>query len=333
MLFFLLLISCKDNSSTHVAGEEETCKLYMDQRNWGAAITVCKDISTDSGRHLTAEAYMERAGLSAMAVMQELMKDENSGNTSNVIFGFIPDAADDAADYQLALTYLDAMTVKNQGTYFETILISSLLIFKQLKTLLSLSINSNGEFVTCSMDPSSDSSCSFLPTLLESQVTPTVEVPEKLTFAGLGKGFYNGVCGTANDATHDTAFTVDVTSDEDDPASTTTPKEKIVVTVKTDFTVDNCSIQNGSPLYHNKTAFENFTGISGISGLDNLNFYSKMDTGENFSFEVVEATGDSPAQDLTFCNNGFIALPEASDSKLNDCEIMGMFSDDPTEIF
>jgi len=339
ILFLLLGVGCKDTSSVHQASQMEVCQGLVDDENWGEAISECADVENDEGWHLTAQAHMGRAGLSLFNVINTLLSSSEDGGPSTIIFGFIPETTSDANDYQSALDYLlgtdsagnPRIQQKTQAIYLEALLVSSMLIFKDLKTLLGLGLV-DSEFTTCSLDSTADNTCTFIPTI-KTQIVGTAEVPEKLQFTGLGSSFYSGICSQANDPTYDGTKQTDVTTDEDDPASVTNPKEKLVVTVTNDITVDSCTIQVGSPLYYNKIASQNFTGASEISGLEVLDFYSKMDHGRNFSFEVVEATGDTEATELAFCNTGYIALPDASDDKLNDCEILAMFTDESSDIF
>ncbi len=340
-LFFLLVISgCKETSSTTTAGILEHCKILIDQANWTNAIDACDDIETDEGRHLTAQAYMGRAGLSLLSIAGELMGGGDGGAAASV-FAFFPDTTADENDYNSALQYLlgkdaddsDYIEEKTQSIYLEGLLISSMLILKQLKLLLGLSIDSNGDFAACDMDETSDNFCAFVPSITMDTSIPDVEVPDKLVFNGLGQTFYSGICGQSDDATHDTVKTTDITTDEDDPASTSDPKEKLTVTVTNNVTVYGCTIQTTSALYYNQVANDNFEGFDDLDDLSVLDFYGRMNNGNNFSIEIIEASGDTAAQEIAFCNTGYIALPSATDTKLNDCEILAMFTDQSSDLF
>ena len=332
----VLIAGCKDTPAVHQAGLLETCKELIDERNWDDAISDCPDVDNDEGWHLTAQAYMGRAGLSLFDVVNTLLSSSGDGGASSIIFGYIPETAADTNDYKDALNALlgtdssgsPHISDKTQSVYLEALLVSSMLIFKELKTLLGLSVV-DGVFTTCSLDSTADNTCTFIPTV-GTQLVEGLEVPERLIFGGLGSSFYTGVCGQASDPTHDGTKQTDISSDVTSPAN---DPDKIGVTVTNDVTVDSCTIQVGSPLYYNKIASQGFTGASEITGLEVLDFYSQMDQGKNFSFEVVPAYDAVAAVELAFCNSGYIEPSGASDDKVNDCEILAMFADESSDLF
>ena len=332
----IFLPGCKDTTAVHQSGVLETCKGLIDDENWDEAVSTCEDVDNDEGWHLAAQAYMGRAGLSLFDVVNTMMSSSDDDGAATVIFAYLPETTSDTNDYKSALESLMGndssgkpyIGDKSQTVYLEAVLVSSMLIFKELKTLLGLGL-ANGAFTTCSLDATADNTCTFIPTI-QTQVVSTVEVPEKLVFGGLGSSFYTAICGQANDASFDGTKQTDVTTDEEDPAD---PPNKITVTVTNNVTVNGCTIQEGSPLYYNRIANQGFTGVSEISGLEALDFYTMMDHGRNFAFEVVEAYGSTPAVELSFCNQGYIDLPDATDDKLNDCEILAMFTDESSDIF
>ncbi len=332
----VFLSGCQDTTAVHQASELETCKGLIDEENWEDAISACEDVDSDEGWHLAAQAYMGRAGLSLFDVINSLTNASESEGASTVIFNYLPDTAADEADYQSALDSLlgtnssgnSNINEKTQTMYLEALLVSSMLIFKELKTLLGLSVV-NGAFSTCSLDSSADNTCTFIPSI-STQTVDDQTVPEKLVFGGLGSSFYTAICGQANDSSYDGTKETTVTTDQ---TYQSPPYDYIEVTITNDITVDSCTIQTGSPLYYNKVASQGFTDSGQISGLDVLDFYSKMDQGENFSFEVVAAYDSVDAVELAFCNQGYIALPDASDDKINDCEILSMFTDESSDLF
>jgi len=299
---------CKDTEATHVAGGLETCKVLLDERQWADAIDACNDLESDEGKHLTAIAYMGRSGLTMATILTEL--SDSSITPTSLLYDYIPDTAVKVSDFKSALNILMAeIGVKDQTIYMEGILISSLLIFRELKTLLSLTMVS-GQIETCAGDPADLNNCSFKPSI---GVVP-VDIPDSLIFGGLGSAFYRGICadistdvflGQSNyDGTSSLPFNLTL-----DPTYGT-----VSGNLNYDVTVDSAIIQAGSPLYYNKVASEAYA-LVGTEDLSSLNFYTKMDTGNNFAITV------SPFNPVTFCT-GVISLPAASDAAVSDCEIL-----------
>jgi len=318
ILFILILCSslmvqgCKDTEATHVAGLLETCKLLLNERSWEDAIETCGELESDEGKHLTAIAYMGRSGLTLSNLLVELT--DSSATPTSLIFGQIPDTDAKAADYKKALQLImGEITTKSTTMYLEGILLSSLLIFKELKTLLGLSV-ADGQIQTCAGDPADLNNCSFAPTV-DDVVHPTYgDVPGLLVFNGLGTSFYQGICG---DITTDAA-SVDSSTDTTTTINISTTVEvhgTVSVDVTYDVTIHGSPIGRASALYYNKVASEAYA-VSGTEDLSSLNFYGKMDTGTNFEIVV------DPLPSISFCNSGAIEPPDASDDRLNDCEVL-----------
>ena len=327
MIMLVMAPGCKDTSAVHQGGVLETCSGLIDEQNWTEAISVCPDVGNDEGWHKTAQAYMALSGLSLFNLVNTLISSEDGATSS--IFGYVPDTTADVNNYKAALDALlgtDAagnplIQEKTQLIYLESLLISSMLILKELKTLLGLELVGD-TFTTCSIDSTTDA-CSFIPTIETSPylgVGP--EIPDKITFGGMGSDFYSGICGIAGDPSYDgttvTVFNIDIG----------VPYGTVDVTIDHDVTADGCAIQVGSPLYYNKIANQGFTGEGfEITGLEVLDFYPMMDSGGSFSFEIL------PSNSLAFCNAGQIEPPGASDNALNDCEILAMFTDPSSDLF
>lgn len=320
VLLVLLLVcgwlfsGCKDTGATHVAGLLESCKIKLDQRNWEDAIDICSELDDDEGKHLTAIAYMGRSGLTMAEILTELTGSSDSPTT--LIFGKIPDTDQKVSDFKKALyLIMGEVQVKDQTLYLEGILLSSLLIFKELKTLLGLSLV-DGNIGTCAGTPADINNCSFAPTITEVFNSGYgINVPGNLVFGGLGSAFYQGIAGDITADTSVTSSSRDATTEivldlTGDPEYGT-----INVDVTYDVTVDHATIARGSALYYNKVASAAYAAI-GTEDLSSLDFYSKMDTGSNFTIIV------SPLPSIKFCNAGAIEPPDATDDKLNDCEIL-----------
>lgn len=292
------LLSCKDESAVNDSGKLETCRLYLDRSEWNSAVAACKDLESDEGRHLSALAYMGRSGFTISSLMLDL--SESSGSATNLLYEKIPDTDAKKNDFKKALyKIMGEITNKTPTMYFEAVLLSSLIVFKELKTLLGLQIV-NGAIQTCAgASGSTDiSNCSFAPTITTG--------PDTLHFSGLGSTFYKGVCGSIEADTTDDA---NVGTSKD-----TTTQFTDGVTITYDVTVDSCTVSEKSVLYYNKISSTEY-GKSGKLDLSVLNFYTKMDMGGNF----VVTPNTVP---ISFCNDGQIAVPDASDDKLNDCEIL-----------
>jgi len=317
--FFILLLlllgislsGCKDTKATHDAGLLETCKYALDQSLWDDAITACSLVLTDDGYHLTAQAYMGRADASLFTILSNL---SGSGGMAALING-LPTATQ-AKDYLLALDLLLGSIKKpDQSVYLEGLLLSSMLVLKETTALLSLEVDAAGNVTHCASS-GSISSCSFNFALDQGTFSSTDvvagEIPVSLTFSGMGTTFYTGVCGHSTSESHTTKV-VDATSDLANGSGGYYP---LKITEK--MTVNGCTVQSNSPLYYNKVASENLT--TSITGLDKLNFYSKMDTGNNYTQTLTK--GVDTSTDINVCNSDAIPVTGVADGKLNDCEIL-----------
>ncbi len=314
-----ILPGCKDTEATHDAGLLETCNILLNERNWEDAIDACDEVDTDEGKHLTAIAYMGRSGLTMATILTELT--DSSSTPSSLIFDYIPSTDTQLSDFKKALyIIMGEIEVKDQSMYLEGILLSSLLIFKELKTLLDLSLV-GGELGTCAGDPADITKCNFAPTMVEVySTTYSKDVPGKIVFGGLGAAFYEGICddltsdSTIADSSTDTTTVLNTTLDADSGYGA------IAVDVTYDVTVDSAPIKSGSALYYNKIASQEYAKV-GKEDLSSLAFYGKMDTGINFAIAV------SPLPAVKFCNTGAIATPDVSDDILSDCEILSFLED------
>ena len=103
-VLLLVLNGCKDTDATHEAGNLEKCKILIDDQEWASAIDVCEEVATDEGYHLTAQAYMGRAGITLFTMLNTLTGD--NVDVADLMFGYIPDTTSDANDYRSALENL-----------------------------------------------------------------------------------------------------------------------------------------------------------------------------------------------------------------------------------
>ncbi len=295
LIFFVglltILPSCKDTTVTHDEGMAEICRSLVDEKKWATAISICGDVDTDEGRHLTAQSYLGRGGITLFNLTRDMADPANDPST--LLFDYAPVTTSDTNDYKAALDIMMASTMKTktQTMYLETLLVSSMLVFKELKTLLDLNLT-NDTITTCA-DPSGDiMGCnSFAPDLSG--------LPGNISYPGLGTAFYDALC-------------------EDSSSNTLTAYDDINTITFNPVTINSCTIQTNSVLYYNKLANQFYTGI-GINGLSVFDFYNNMDSGNNFTI--------NGPPNFSLCNDipvGGVPIPDASpDLKLNDCEVLG----------
>lgn len=322
LLMFVLslgLVGCKDTAPTHAAAQLEICKLALDKKKWDDAVTACSKITTDEGYHLTAQAYMGRAGVSLLDILSGL-----SGGSGSVagLFNSVPTTVAATADSKKALDALFSMVKPGQTVYLEGLLLSSLLVIKELKTLASLSVAANGTVTHCASGGTLDG-CSFSFSLSKAEFTTADvsadSIPVSMTFSGLGTTLYDGLCSDSGSQTHSTKV-VTANSTITNPA-TSAPYPILVTEINT---VAHCTIKPGSVLYYNKVASANLT--SSIAGLDQLNFYAKMDTGNNYSKTFTSSSIETAGITVSICNADAIPVTETTDLLLNDCELLSFLT-------
>ena len=295
IFFIILFIGCKDTEQTDSASKLERCKILMDQSNWSEAISVCSSVGGDEGKHLTAQAYMASGGLTMLDLLRSLTESTDESGSTSVIFNFVPDTAAKRTSFTNALSYLiGANKIENatQDVYFESLLVSGILILGDLKGLLNITV-SDSTFNTCDpVDGTGDTACSF-----------TLDATDDtLSFSGFGSSFYDSICGHS-DSIHDSS---DHTAD--------------AVSVAYDVTNDYCDIQEDSLLNYNKIAFDayetpsTFQDDSGESILKALDFYTSFNSGNRFT-----VSGD----ELVLCHADTITIVSSIDNRLYDCEILG----------
>ena len=293
ILMLLLLLSCKDDGASHLASEIQSCKDLFNQKSWNDAIDACEDAGTNETLHYAAQAYMARSGVSLFAIMIEL--NDNSAEANKLMFDKIPDTADKRSDYNKALSIImDDISVKTEDMYLESIILSGLLVFDQLKDLLLLEWDStNEEFTTCA----DTSSCNFTP---DATNDGTDNI---LLFSGLGSTFYTNICG---DSSSDIYNNADL-------------GEGFI----RDGTVFTCTIQTDSLLDYNKIAVDAYYAGGTVEIKDAMlpfKFYENMDQGGNASEDV-----GTPINTVYFCDDTvplYTTEPTSDDLKLSDCEIL-----------
>lgn len=303
IILLAFILGCKDTEKTDSVSELEACKIYLDEQDWASAIDSCESAGGDEGYHLAAQAYMGSAGVTIFDLIQNIIND--SSNIVNTIFGFVPTTTANKAKLDTALEYLMGTRIsqKTQLIYLESILVSSTLIFYELKSVFGLDV-SGDSLVICDLDATSGpDACSFT-----FDVSP--DVPPLLTFSGFGTAFHTNLCDSA-DTTHDGT-------------------QLASPTVDYDVTNDSCIMQTGSLLQYHKTAqasfvpSANFQDASGDSVFNVMNFYTLFDTGN-----VGNVSGD----EVPLCKPSVITDVTADDGKIYDCEIFGAMTDPSSSLF
>jgi len=308
---------CKDTKASHAAGLLETCKLALDASTWDTAVTECSKVQTDEGYNLTAQAYMARAGVSLIDILTSM-----TGGSAAIsgLFGAVPTTAAQAADVKLALDSMFLMKTPTQSVYLQGLLLSSLLVIRELQTLVGLQVDASGSITHCAASGSIDG-CSFKLSLSKTTYTTAdvlagASIPVDLNFTGMGTALYDGLCGASGGDTHNTKVVRAYSDVAVIPA--TTPVTYYPVDITEKLTINKCTVSTTSVLYYNNLAATNLT--SSITGLDKLNFYVKLDTGQNYT-KTFSAGMTSPAT-VSLCNADAIPASGATDLALNDCEVL-----------
>ena len=294
----LLLYGCKETPPSDEQSLLEQCRVYLDEGEWSDAVDACESAGGDEGYHKAAQAYMAKGGFSLYQLMLALVNDPTK--VASIMFDFIPGTAANKSGFKTALTYLmgPKISTKSQEIYLESILVSSVLIFGELKDVFTLDIT-NDTFTMCSLDATSGSpsACGFT---IGIDATPT------LSFSGFGSSFYTNLCDNA-EASHDGLFHAPLNYD---------------------VTNDYCNVQVGSILQYHKAAHDAFVPsgrfVDGSGDiLDILDFYTMFDSG---------FTGDVSGNSL--CHPGYFAASDISpdDGKIYDCEILGAMLDPSNDL-
>lgn len=305
-----LLWGCKDTEMTDSASLLEQCRIHLDEGEWSDAIDVCEEAGGDDGYHYAAQAYMGLAGLSLFELVKATSGSSDTGGAAGAIFSFVPETAEDKTNYQKALEFLMGPNIadKSQTVYLEGLLVSSILVFKELKDVFKIT-ESAGTFSTCDIDVTDDldpAKCGF-------DFDVSADTPNWLIFSGLGASFYENLCCNLGEAS---CTAVDSTYDG------------ATAGYRYDVTVDSCTYGSDSVLQYNKNSFDNFVVTSafedsgGESLLKPLDFYTMFDSGDRF-----DVSGDD------LCRVGYFPDVTSDDQIINDCEVLGAVFDPSSDLF
>jgi hypothetical protein len=189
---------------------------------------------------------------------------------------------------------MDDIEFITEDMYLESLILSGLLVFDQLKDLLTLEWDSTNDLFTTCAD---SSSCSYAP---DATNDGTDDI---LLFTGLGSTFYTNICG---DSSSDAYNNVDLGEG-----------------FNRDGTVFKCTIQSDSLLDYNKIAVNEYYAGGSTEIKDAMlpfKFYENMDQGGNVSEDV-----GAPINTVYFCDDAiplYTPEPTSDDLKLSDCEIL-----------
>lgn len=297
-LVLFLLFSCQEDGASHLASEIQSCRDLFNQRSWDDAIEACEDAGTDETLHYAAQAYMARSGVSLFEIM--LAISDSTEDPSKIMYDKIPDTAAKRSDCNKALSIImDDIEVKTEDMYLESLILSGLLVFDQLKTLLVLDWDTTNEvFTTCA----DDSSCTYTP---DATNDGTDDI---LLFSGLGSTLYTSICGDSSSDVYNNA--------------------DLGEGFNRDGTVFKCTIQSDSLLDYNNIAVNAYYAGGSTEIKDAMlpfKFYENMDQGGNVSEDV-----GAPINAVYFCDDAvplYTPEPTSDDRKLSDCEILSYLTD------
>ncbi len=309
-----LLWGCKDAELSDNASLLEQCRIHLDEGEWSDAVEVCTEAGGDDGYHYAAQAYMGQGGLSLFELVKFMSNSSDSSGAASAIFSFVPDNSDDKTSFRKALDFLMGTKIgeKSQTVYLEALLLSSILVFTELKDLFKIT-ESGGTFSTCDVDVTDDAD----PAKCEFTVDVSADATPTLSFSGLGSTFYENLCCNLDSAS---CTQVDSTQD----AST-----DVALNVIYDVTMDSCTIGSNSVLQYNKNAYDNFIVTEafksgGTSVLTPLDFYSSFDSGDRY-----DASGDT----IPLCRPARFGDITADNGEIYDCEIIGAVFDPSSDLF
>jgi hypothetical protein len=313
LLTLSLLWGCQDSGNTDTASLLEDCKIYLDEGSWSDAIDSCEEAGGDEGYHYAAQAYMGQGGLSLLNLIKTLSDSSNSSGSATAIFSFIPDNDTKKSSFQTALFYLMGSRIanKSQTVYLEALLLSSILVFTELKDVFGLS-DTNGSFTTCDPDVTDDSDpakCGF-------SVDVSGDSTPVLTFSGLGSEMYENLCCNLDSASCTAVgSTIDTTPD---------------ASADYNVTIDSCIIEARSVLQYNKAAYDGFLVTDTFKDSDGnnilapLDFYTLFDSGNRYNI-----SGD----EIQLCKTSSFPDISSDDAELYDCEVLGAIFDPNSDLF
>lgn len=290
-------VGCKDSEQKHDAAKLEICKINLDDGEWDDAIDNCADVDSSEGKHLTAQAYMGRAGLNLSSLISNI--DKLTDDPGDALFSYIPDSTQEKEDYRMAVSIImKEIDTRTNLMNWEVMLMTGILVLGELKDLVNLTLT-DGNFSTCAS--TNISNCSFSPKL------DTAPTPDKVNYNGLGTNFYKGLCDdiTPNSTVSSTVGADNGTDTSGDPHY--------------DFTIHKCTIQNTSLLYYNKIAYEAYDPTTDRN-YSVLNFYDRMDVGGDYTVDV------NGSASVALCGKVSVATTGDEDLKLNDCGIFNFLA-------
>jgi hypothetical protein len=132
----LVLAGC--DPAPEVTTQDE-CDLALDQGDWDTAIDSCGQIQTDEGYSKTAQAYMGRAGISLLGLIEKVADTDLEGLA--LILNVFTVNATQLQDVQQAINFMLLIGTRTNTDYFNLIVASDVALATLLKNALNITID------------------------------------------------------------------------------------------------------------------------------------------------------------------------------------------------
>ena len=128
-----------------------TCRDLLDKLDWNATVAACENAVTtaaaadaDTAKSLAAQAYMGRAGVSLLDLLDKLQNSTLTGLTL-VLDAFTVTVGTAAfTDVEAAITHLQGITAPTETDYFNLTVASDVILTTLLKAHLAISVSPTG---------------------------------------------------------------------------------------------------------------------------------------------------------------------------------------------
>ena len=142
LLFLALLGGCDDEPKVTT---EDECDNALDDGDWDKAIETCGAIENDSGYSRTAQAYMGRAGIGLLGLIDRLGNTQLEGLA--LILGTFTVTPVQSLDVDLAIEYLLKIENISPTDSFNLIVSSDVAIANLLADSLGISVDADTGFI------------------------------------------------------------------------------------------------------------------------------------------------------------------------------------------
>jgi hypothetical protein len=140
-----LLGGCDDEPKVT---DEDRCDEGLDEGDWDQAIKYCKQIESDSGYSRTAQAYMGRAGISLLSLIEKLGETELEGLA--LVLGAFTVTPVQFLDVEKAIEYLLRIESLSETDSFNLIVASDVAIATVLQDSLGIEVDADTGELTIS---------------------------------------------------------------------------------------------------------------------------------------------------------------------------------------